>query len=81
MIENTVSLINKSTTNNFFITSSITMSPGFLLFPMEHGMTVVEGNPKAPFLIATTLRCREGCYSFSWIALLYPWSIPYNAEC
>ena len=21
-----------------------------------------------------------GHYSFSWIALLYPWSIPYNAE-
>ena len=26
--------------------------------------TIVEGDPKAPFLIATTLRCRGGCYSF-----------------
>ena len=35
--------------------------------------TLVEGDQKAPFLIATTLRCRKGCYSFPWIALLYPW--------
>ena len=34
--------------------------------------TVVEGNPKASFSIATTSRCREGCYSFPWIAPLYP---------
>ena len=26
--------------------------------------TVVEGDPKAPFSIATTPRCRGGCYSF-----------------
>ena len=31
--------------------------------------------------IATTLRCREGRYSFSWITPLYPWYVPYNAEC
>ena len=43
--------------------------------------TLVEGDSKAPFLIATTPRCRGGCYSFSWIALFYPWSLPYNAEC
>ena len=42
--------------------------------------TVVEGDPKAPFSIATTLRCREGCYSFPWIAPLYPWYVPYIAE-
>ena len=29
-------------------------------------MTVVEGDPKAPFSIATTPRCRGGCYSFPW---------------
>ena len=34
--------------------------------------TVVEANPKAPFSIATTPRCRGGRYSFSWIAPLYP---------
>ena len=31
--------------------------------------------------VATTPRCRGGCYSFPWIAPLYPWSLPYNAEC
>ena len=41
--------------------------------------TVVTGNLKAPFLIATTQSCRERCYSFPWIAPLYPWSTPYNA--
>ena len=34
--------------------------------------TLVEGDPKAPFLIATTLRCSGGHYSFSWIAPVYP---------
>ena len=39
----------------------------------------VEGDPKAPFSIATTPRFRGGCYS--WIALLYLWSVPGNAGC
>ena len=43
--------------------------------------TVVEGDQKAPFTIATTSRCRGGCYSFPWIVPLYPWYIPYIAEC
>ena len=43
--------------------------------------TLVEGDPNAPFLITTTLRCRGRHYSFPWTALLYPWSLPYNAEC
>ena len=43
--------------------------------------TVVEGDQKAPFLIATTPRCRGGRYSFPWIASLYPWSFTYIAEC
>ena len=42
--------------------------------------TVVEGDPKAPFSIATTPSCRGGHYSFPWIAPLYPWYVPYNAE-
>ena len=30
--------------------------------------TIVEGNPKAPFSIATTPRCRGGRYSFpGWL--------------
>ena len=43
--------------------------------------TLVEGDLKAPFSIATTLRCRGGCYSIPWITPLYSWSLPYNAEC
>ena len=37
--------------------------------------TIVEGNPKAPFSIATTPRCRGGCYSFP--VLLYFTLDPY----
>ena len=43
--------------------------------------TLVEGLPKVPFSIAYTLRCRVGRYFIPWIAPLYPWSLPYNAEC
>ena len=32
--------------------------------------TKVEDDQKAPFSIATTLRCRRGHYFFSWIAPL-----------
>ena len=42
--------------------------------------TVVEGDQKAPFSVATTPSCREGCYSFPWIAPFYPWYVPYIAE-
>ena len=34
--------------------------------------TLVEGDPKAPVSIETTLRCRGGRYSISWTAPLYP---------
>ena len=34
--------------------------------------TLVDGDPKAPFSIATAPRCRGECYSFPWIAPLYP---------
>ena len=37
--------------------------------------TIVNGNPKAPFLIVTTPRCRGGCYSFP--GLLYFTLDPY----
>ena len=43
--------------------------------------TVVEGDQKAPFSIATTPRCRERHYSFPWITPLYPWYVPYITEC
>ena len=32
--------------------------------------TVFKGNQKAPFSMATALRCRGGHYSFPWIAPL-----------
>ena len=38
--------------------------------------TVVGGDTKAPFSVATTPRCRGWRYSIPWIALLYPWSSP-----
>ena len=41
----------------------------------------VKGNLKASISLATTLRCKEGCYSYPWIAPLYSWSVPYNAKC
>ena len=31
-------------------------------------LIIVEGDLKAPFSIATALRCRRACYSFPWIA-------------
>ena len=34
--------------------------------------TVVEGDQKALFSKATTLRCKGGRYYFPWIAPLYP---------
>ena len=43
-------------------------------------IVVVEGNPKAPFSIATTLSSR-GRHSLPWIAPFFPWYTPYNAEC
>ena len=43
--------------------------------------TLVEGDPKAPFSIATTPRCRGGHCSIPWIAPLKTWSLPYNAQC
>ena len=42
---------------------------------------IVDDNQKAPFSIATTLRCRGGHYSFLWITPLYPWYVPYIADC
>ena len=35
--------------------------------------TIAEDDQKAPFSIATTLRCKGGRYSFTWIVPLYPW--------
>ena len=43
-------------------------------------VTLVEGDPNAPFSIATTPRCRGGCHSIRWIAPLYLWSFPLSQE-
>ena len=43
--------------------------------------TAIDGDQKAPFSIAITSRCKERRNSIPWIALLYPWSLPYNGEC
>ena len=43
--------------------------------------TVIEGDSIALFSIALTPKCRGERYSFPWIPPLYPWSVPYNAEC
>ena len=50
------------------------------IFPVKL-VTVVKGDPKAPFSIVTTPRCRGGRYSFPWIAPFHPWYVPYIAEC
>ena len=42
--------------------------------------TVVEGDQKVPFSIATTPRRGGGRYSFSWIAPLYSCYVPYIAR-
>ena len=42
--------------------------------------TIVKVNQKAPFSIATTMRCGREHYSFPWIAPLYHWYILYIAE-
>ena len=42
--------------------------------------TLVTGDLMALFSIATTPRCRGGCYSNPWIDRLYPWSVPYNVK-
>ena len=44
-------------------------------------LTLVKVDQKAPFTIATTLRCTEGRYFIPGIAPFYAWSVPYNAEC
>ena len=58
------------------------MTPGHFLFSKPKNFsellyivklaTVVEGDQKAAFSIATTPRCRGERYSFPWIAPLYP---------
>ena len=43
--------------------------------------TLVKGDPKVLFSIATIPRCWEGHNSIPRIDPLYPWSSLYSAEC
>ena len=43
--------------------------------------TVVKGDPKAPFSIATTQSYGGERYSFPWISPLNSLYVPYNAKC
>ena len=52
-----------------------------LIMKIKKLVTLVKGDPKVPFSIATTSRCTGGHYSIPWIAPLYSWSPTYNAEC
>ena len=49
---------------------SATQGGGMCTSKLVKLATVVKGDQKTPFSIATTLRCRGGCYSFPWIAPL-----------
>ena len=71
--ENFYSLLCQSFNSSYYVLY-ITVSKVKLV-------TEVKGDPKAPFLIATTPRCRGGRYSFPWIVPLYPWYVPYDDEC
>ena len=42
-------------------------------------VTLVKGDLKVPFSIATTLRYKGGCDSIPCSIPLYSWSLPYNA--
>ena len=53
----------------------------FCIYKKVKLVTLVEGDTKASFSIATTPSCWRGCYSFALIAPVYPWSVPYNPEC
>ena len=45
-----------------------TVNKHIALYEISMGYTIVEDNPKAPFSIATTPRCRGGHYSFpGWL--------------
>ena len=75
--------ITKSTNNN--ITNDITYTTNKYTTVNITNLklaTLVQGDPRAHFSIATTQRCnRGGCYSIPRISPLYPWSSPYSAEC
>ena len=71
-----VKLINKSFPIHlyvfFFPFSLYNISVELNLIVIKSCLPLVEGDPKAPFSIATTPKCRGGRYSNPMIAPLYP---------
>ena len=58
----------------------IIFSKSILFKLIKKDIREVEGNPKVPFSIATTPRCKEVQDSIPWIAPLYHLSVPYNSD-
>ena len=67
--------------NVYFILGQITTDKEFSVCTISKLATIVKGDPKVPFSIATTPGCRGGRYFIPGIAPLYPWSSPYSVEC
>ena len=65
------SLFLLSSTVELAVFYSLTTMPLYT-FHLPATVTIVKGELKASFSIATTPRCRERCYSFPWITPLYP---------
>ena len=65
-----------------FITDKASSMLKTLLCLYISWQTVAEGNLKVSSSIATTLRCRGGCYTFPWIAplTLDPYLIMINVK-
>ena len=70
-------MIKKVAVEKYNLVSPKTICPNKLLWPGQIVVvvlllvTVVEGDPKAPFSITITSRCKGGRYSFPWIDPLY----------
>ena len=56
------------------------LDPVYRIYSKVKSVIIVEGGQKAPFAIATILRYK-GSYKFPGIVSLYPWYVPYIAEC
>ena len=73
--------ITISIRRNVFLLLSLTSIFGLFLFIfLLVWIASKAGNCNWGRSEATTPRCMEGHFSFSWIAPLYRWYIPYNAE-
>ena len=65
----------------FFLQNNYILLNRFIPVRDVNVPTIVEGDEKALFSIATTPKCRRGRHSFPWIAPLYLRYVPYIAEC